>query len=328
MQAPKWNPAPPVVKKEKKPLPPGQRIHYLSYSAFKLFEQDPEKYYLRYMTKNDAARDPQNHHMAVGSAVDAFIKAELYKRLIGKGDPAFELQTLFEAQVESPQRDQAWVAGAKLFELYEKLGGLKNILECMRGCVGEPRFEKEIVGPVEGVIILGRPDIHYIHRMGARIVHDFKAQGWYAQTKAQPKPGYLKISPGGKASRDCMPMLHKGFEINVTKTMNVSHLEWAEQLSMYAWTLGEQVGGDFILTIDHFCCDQQGGEHRLAWYAALCNSQWQREFFNRLKRAWEHIQQGHVFIGMSKAENDMKCSVLDNEVPYDPVFEALTGRIR
>lgn len=304
---------------------PEQKVKYLSYSAFTLFEKDPEKYYLRYMTKNKPPRDPQNHHMAVGSAIDAFIKAELYKRTVNKGDPAFELRTLFEQQVESQHRDMAWEAGKVLMNVYEKLGGLSNLLSCMKGCVGEPKFEKEIVGPVGGVTILGRPDVHYIHKMGCRIVHDFKAQGYWAQTKAQPKPGYLRILPGGKASKDCMPYMHKGFEINATKPMNVAFLDWAEQLTMYAWTLGEEVGSDFVLTIDHFCCDREGGAHRLAWYSGLCNSTWQREFHARLKKAWDHIQKGHVFMDVSKDENDMRCAMLDNEAVFDPTFAALTG---
>ncbi len=305
-----------------------QKVKYLSYSAFTLFEKDPEKYYLRYMAPNKPPRDPQNHHMAVGSAIDAFIKAELYSRLIGKGDPAFGKQALFETQVEAPQRDMAWKAGTVLYNVYEKLGGMTNLLDHMKGCIGEPKFEKEVVGPVESVTLLGRPDVHYIHRQGKRAVHDFKAQGYWAQTKAQAKPGYLRILPGGKASRDCMPGYHHGIEINLSKQMQRVHLEWAEQLSMYAWILGEEVGGDYVLTIDHFCCDQQGGEHRLAWYASICGSQWQREFFDRIKNAWEHIQRGHVFIHVSRAENDAKCAALNNEIPYDPLFDSMAGRMR
>ena len=85
---------------------------YLSHSSLTLWGKDKEEFYIKHLSETRAPRIAQQNYMAVGAAFDAYAKSALHERLFGKGaDSQFEFQTIFEAQVESHNRDFALEAG-------------------------------------------------------------------------------------------------------------------------------------------------------------------------------------------------------------------------
>jgi hypothetical protein len=50
----------------------------LSYSSWALFEKDQEEFFVRYLAGNRAPRLPQENYMSVGSSFDAYVKAALH----------------------------------------------------------------------------------------------------------------------------------------------------------------------------------------------------------------------------------------------------------
>lgn len=294
-------------------------LKYLSYSANKLFEANPEEYFKKYFC--GAARMPQTPPMAVGSAFDAYVKAELYRRLVKGNDPRMTKESLFEAQVESQARDGGRKAGTDVYNRYCELGGLDDLMTSMQDSIGPPNFEVEVNGTIEDVVLMGKPDIHWLDKSGSRVIHDFKVMGYYAKMPISPRAGYIRLLPSGMAHKDCIHGRFNGHLYNAGRPMNHSSAEWAEQLSMYAWILGEPVGSEYLLTIDQICC--KPGAHRLAQHAALVNPDWQKSFFNRLKRNWTAINQGHFFLHLPFEENLAKCELLRLHTPMDLTFKSM-----
>lgn len=294
-----------------------RKPQYLSYSSFKLFETDPEAFYRKYITDTRQPREPQNHYMAIGSAFDAFVKADLHKMFVNDGDPRFEVQTLFEEQVEPQCRDKAWADGQIVYEMYKKTGAFQDIVNDLKGC-HNPQFETTIEGQIEGgVVILGKPDIKYFNAEAARVIHDWKVNGFYSKSRPSPRQGYISKYPGKTMHTKCVPFRHRGALINSNCPMNLYCKDWAEQLTMYAWVLGEPIGGDYILTIDQLIVDN------VYRYSALCDGVWQRDLYNRIKRCWDACQTGHIFLNLpyeqslAKAEAiDAELSVVDKNVEY------------
>ncbi len=286
-------------------------IPYLSFTSYKMFRDKPEEFYRIYCSATRPARSPQNHYMAVGSAFDAYAKAQLYKDLVNKGDPAMEFETLFNVQVEEQCRAAARVDGLDVWNNYQKNGGYHNLVKDVRGCIGDPRFEQKVETTIDGVKLLGKPDVMFIHRGGARVITDFKVQGYYSKAAPSAKNGFILRLPGGKCHKNACVQNHKGFAINLTCPLHATNEEWAEQLSMYAWVMGEKVGSDFILSIDHLLCNMEKKTIETVRYAGICQPQWQFDFFNKLKTAWTNIEQGYIFTNMTYEENLAKCKTLD-----------------
>jgi hypothetical protein len=309
---------------------------YLSYSGMSLYFKDPESFYLRYLTENRPAREPQTAPMAVGSAFDAFVKSYLFERLVDRKDPQYTKETLFEAQVEAAIRDEAWKAGTEVFDFYKKCGALADLILDMEGCIGEPRFETEVTGQVGvtslfgTVPILGKPDIFFITKDGARIIFDWKVNGFYSNSAPSPKSGYLKMFPGLTMHKDAIPHTHKGFTVNARHPLNLVDKEWASQLSTYAWVLGEQVGGDFITIIDQVVCNKHTRNHRVARHVAMVQDTFQYKVYEQYHTCWNAIATGHVFRNLPYDENLTKMKTLDAMTAATPatdaVFDSLTSQ--
>jgi hypothetical protein len=309
---------------------------YLSYSGMSLYFKDPEAFYIRYLAEAKTPREPQNGPMAVGSAFDAYVKSYLFERLIDRKDPTYTKDALFEAQVEPQCRDQARRDGQEVFDFYKKAGALADLMLDMEGCIGEPRFETEVTGLVGvtsklgTVPILGKPDIFFITKDGARIIFDWKVNGFYSNSPPSPKSGYIKMFPGMNMHKDAIPYTHKGFTVNSRHPLNLVDKEWAAQLSTYAWVLGEEVGGDFITIIDQIVCNKHTKNHRVARHAALVQTKFQHEVYDKYHTCWNAIASGHVFQNMSYDASLTKMKTLDamtsTNLPADPDFDAITAQ--
>lgn len=287
-----------------------RKIEYLSPTSYSIFREDPEKFYLSYLTLNRPPRPPQTIPMALGSAFDARIKSYLYEKLIGK-DPRFELTALYDAQVERQNRDEVWQDSLDLFELYQK-NGLTSLLQEMAGSLTAPRFEIEVKGIVERSIheipLLGKPDVFYINKQGCQVIVDWKVNGYYSKYDYSPKPGYINIYPDMKTHKSTMRMPYKGMVIG-SLPMEDIHDQWANQLSVYSWLLGGTVGKETITAIDQLVGKK--GKTRVAQFRAKVSEEYQLDLFDNIRKVWGYIQDEHIFQDLSKEDSLNRCKLLD-----------------
>lgn len=308
-------------------------MKHLSYSGFKLFESDPEMFYRRYLTEARTPREPQNHYMAVGSSFDALVKVDLHKLFINDGDERFTLPRMFNDQVEEHNREKAWVDGQEVYKAYKKCGAFDDLCKDMEGCVS-PKFEAEITAEVshpkfEGSVpLLGKPDVMWVHRAACRVVHDFKVNGFYSQTPPSPKTGYVKIFPGGNMHPKCQPRTHKGMLINGGAYFNSNYADWAEQLSMYSWVMGEDIGSDFVLSVDQLCCNKHEKTVRVAKHGGICSVDYQLKLFERIHRCWNACKNGHVFLDMPYEASKGRQDAIELEVAAERPLEFDTVNTR
>lgn len=297
-----------------------KRPMYMSPSSVSLFYKDQEEYYLCYLAESPPPRFPQTRPMSVGSSFDAYAKSYLHEALFGKGsDLKFEFKTIFEAQVEPHNRDWALVHGKYCFEQYQKYGALADLLSELQDAIGTPRFEIELRRTVEnnvlGIPMLGRPDLFFIHKNGGHIEHDFKVNGYCGNGNTSPMKGYVRMRGPNTHTmhKDCFLMNVSGFQINGAMYLEQSNQDWAQQLAIYGWLCGEEVGAEFVVAIDQLVCSYNGefplirtAEHRLR-----IGGVFQVELFKRVQHAWEVVNSDHYFRDMSKEESQKRCSVLD-----------------
>ncbi len=306
-------------------------IEYLSPSAMKTFEQDPEEYYLAYLSDNPPPRPPQNQPMSIGSSFDAYAKSWLHENLFGKGhDPKYAFQALFEAQVEPHNRDWALEHGAYVFDQYKQSGALSDLLIELRKANGDPRFEFKVQGAVHGhrqgitskiakVTFHGRPDVAYVNHEGNLVVLDWKVNGYCSNSAPSPMKGYLNLRSAGRtnqgAHKDCMGMVVDGLKINVSHYLETVNAEWATQLCVYHWLLGSPFRAHTLLVgIDQIVCDKNKGalpQIRVAEHRLRISKEWQQTVFDVGCHIWECATSGHFFRDLPLAQSQARCKVLD-----------------
>lgn len=232
---------------------PNITLPYLSPTSVNMALNDPEQFYMQYLT-GYKPREPQTLPMSVGSAFDAYVKAYLYKELVAPSkhgnSSSYELEHLFESQVESQNRDWARSHGGFVFGMYKQLGSLSDLLlDLRRACESTgvlPIFESKIEALVNGVPLLGKPDLYF--RLppsdrwpnGTKIVFDWKVNGYCSKSAVSPVAGYAKIR-GGRTSGSChkeAQLCYKsGMAFNVNGYFEHRHESWASQLAIYSWVL-------------------------------------------------------------------------------------------
>lgn len=294
-----------------------RKMSYLSPTSITKFYEDQAGFYLNYLLDERPPKEPQTDPMALGSAFDAYVKSYLYERIYGKDhDPRFGVLALFEKQVEPHARDRAREAATIVFAEYQ--APLKMLLKELNESVTPPRFEFDLENTVEyngkSVPLLGKPDLFYTHKMGARIILDWKVNGYYSKSGVSPKAGYIRIWEKGTLSghhQMACPSKFKGMFINIASPMNMVDLSWAQQLSVYMWLCGEDVGSeDCITAIDQVVC--RPGNVRFAEHRAKVQKDFQVTIFDKAVKAWEIINSDHFFRNMSKEESLLRCQDLEN----------------
>lgn len=318
-----------------------RRPEYLSPTSISKWVEDQELYYLTYLSDNRPPKDPQTQPMSIGSAFDARVKAFLHERLFGKGNnPKYGFDALFEAQVDPHNRDWAKPHSEYVFEQYKQCGALADLMLELDLAQGTPRFEFEIKGAVHGYregatlklgepgtlrncVLLGKPDVHFISKDGASVTLDWKVNGYCSRTPPSPMQGYLRLRSAGKTDlgmhKHCMPMTEKGMTINAATWLENLNRDWARQLAIYAWMLGESVGSRFIVAIDQIVCDANKGHLpaiRVAEHRLTVGPKFQHETFNTACDIWEIIQSDHIFRGteeepITKEQSIARCHALD-----------------
>lgn len=302
---------------------------YLSPTSISLWRKSKEEFFLNYLADIRAPRLPQTQPMSIGSSFDAHVKSFLHEALFGKGfDPKFELQNIFEAQVEKHNRDWAIIHGKYAFDCYKKCGALLDLMLELKSAVGTPKFELDVKGAVSGhregvtknlgpVTFLGKPDVFYINKTGTYVILDWKVNGWCSNRMASPMRGYCRLRTPtgvhGGPHRECQMMIWGGQMINVAHMLEQLEDDWARQLSIYAWLCGMQIGDPFIVAIDQLSCGPSGGvfplvrvaEHRLR---VSPDHQWR--VFAEAEELWHTVHSDHIFRNMSITESADRCKML------------------
>lgn len=302
-------------------------IEYLSPSGIKTFEESEEDFYCRYLADIKTPRDPQLLVMAVGSAFDAYVKSYLYSELRIGSDPAFERDAIFEAQVEEQNRDEARVIGEHVFAAYVKCGAAADLVVMLGECTNA-RFEYSLQGAIKSElldlsnqpggnpVLLGKPDLYFTHRDGSRVILDWKVNGYLSKKAPSPRKGYLNILPTGIGSfprlmhKDVHPGDMGGVRINIAHQLEVVDLDWARQLGIYGWLLGEEVGGKFIVAIDQIICGERMVKG-VAQHRCTIGEDFQRRLFNRIVEIWRRCNDGHFFTTLSREDSEARCRLLD-----------------
>ena len=301
---------------------------FLSPSSLSKWECNREEFYLQYLADFRPPRPPQMDYMSIGSAFDAYVKAALHEALFGAGaDPQFEFDTIFVQQVEEHNRDWALIHGEHAFERYVLTGSYDELLAALLESRTDPQFEFTVTKEVNGVPLLGKPDCRYVHKNGAHVILDWKVNGYCSKHGASPYKGYRIIRDGWnlkekKATRGAGGA-HKLYEEIEHMDMAVgghflelASKDWADQLSIYAWMLGEEVGGeDAVVCIDQLACKPGPSTFpwvRVANHCCRLSETWQTSLVERLTDCWSTITSGHIFEGlMSREESDDRCEILD-----------------
>lgn len=297
---------------------------YMSYSSFAAYEKDREEFYLKYLSDNRPPHVPQERPAAVGSAFDAFVKSDLYHLLYGSNDPKYKLESLFEAQVESHNRDFAYEAGLHVFECYRISGAYDRLVDLLKQSEVNPRFEFDVRAEIVGVPFLGKPDC-YFKVNGHAIVHDFKVNGYCSKSATSPNKGYKICTDGyvdvkqsqshNTSHKQFVPQTVDGLVIDTGCLEDCSEA-WADQLSLYSWSLGVPIRSQYILSIDQIVAKPitEGKPLlRVASFCARVRPSYQDLLAKRFADAWEVIKSGWIFRDLSEAESKVRCELLDSQ---------------
>lgn len=288
------------------------RVRFLSPSAIACYQKSPDEYYLRYLATNRPPKEDQTQPMAAGGAFDAHCKAWLKSKL--KGEDTYEnlLEDFLTKQVEAHNLDWARRHGAFLFQQYKDSGALADLLIELEQSLEEPRFEFEVTGLIERdlqkVILLGKPDVYYISRGGVHVIHDWKVNGYCGSSNTSPKKGYVMSRDGWigtqskshrRPHKDYMPVILGDVTINCMFCLEDVDKEWAQQLSIYAWLLGERVGAQFVARVDQLTGTgtKRADEHwiRVSTHKLRVSEEFQEQLFNTACYLWYNIKNDTLY---------------------------------
>lgn len=305
-----------------------RKIDYISPTRLKTYRDNPQEFYLRYLSDVKVSATPQNQAMSIGSSFDAYAKSFLYEALFGPNhDPRYSFESLFETQVEPHNRDWARTHGQVVMDSYILSGALADLAIDLQHSIGTPRFEIEITGSVGSkvkdvgsVIFLGKPDVFYINKFGAPIILDWKVNGYTSNTGASPMQGYVKCRDGwrGQQSRthnmkhpETKIEEYRGTKINGNRLHSLNQLnkDWASQLAIYSWLCGIDVGDESIVAIDQIVC--RLGDIRIAEHRTRVDSYYQEDLFSQALQLWEAVHSDWIFRDMTKEQSQSKCAALD-----------------
>lgn len=298
---------------------------FLSPSSLSKFESDRTTFYERYISPVKRQRPPQEDYMAMGSGFDARVKSAIHTAIFGEGATKgsdYEFETLFEGQVEPHVRDVVGERSLDLFNQYVESGAYGELLGDIVKSPFAPEMEFEAKGEIEGVPLLGKPDLRYITEDHLHVIADWKVNGSMSKTGASPVQGYKRCldygsNTHGKSHKKYKALQFKGSEINQAY-LEEFDADWADQLAIYSWLLGEPIGGeDFVIRMEQVACrpvkDRALPRAKFACHVARISKAHQERLLARIKMCWATVVSGHIFTDLSREESDAMCEMLDGK---------------
>jgi hypothetical protein len=229
--------------------------------------------------------------MALGSAVDARIKAFLHPRY-NTHDPAYEFDSLYESQVDEEYRDVVLGASEYIFDHYMDSNLLADLCHEMDKSIVAPRFEFTIETEINGVPLLGKPDVYFINYAGIKCIYDFKVNGYYSASRTSPMKGYLKSYDIRTCDYKAHPDAGKFYFEECNK-------KWADQIAIYGWICGIEPG-----SMNHRAgIEQFVGRHdelRICQHRLQIGHDYQMQLVDRLTTMWQTIVEDKVVDEESK----------------------------
>lgn len=301
----------------------------LSPSALSCWEKNPDEAFMRYAVPKELRpeKPPQTGPMSVGSAFDALVKANLYKDLFGPDSAVadgYTIRELVSKQCEEHTLPLSLEIACDVFEQYAECGALRDLREFMALSPIAPRMEFDVIKEVGGVPLLGKPDNHFHTQQDAHVIVDWKVSGSVSDRGVSPQQGYQigrdihGSRTNGQAHKKYVPTLHPGgVEVNGVP-MNETTDYWADQLTTYAWALGEPVGSqDFIVQIEQLACrptPKKADDNRLrvkcVTHRSTVNADYQVQLLRRYQKCWDHVTTGHWFWNMTRKESEARAELL------------------
>lgn len=301
---------------------------YLSPSSLAKFERCYDEFFYNYICPKNIrpAREPQTDPMSVGSAFDALVKAEIYEDQLGRGRAEADGYTrceLIKSQCQEHTLPLSLAIACDAFDQYRGCGAYDALVEFVSESTDEPRMEFDVVSTIGGVPLLGKPDLHFYTKTGCHVITDWKVSGSCSKRGLSPQQGYQmsrSIHKGrglGEPHRGYIPSSVCGASVNKVP-MNETTDYWADQLSTYAWCLGEEVGSEnFICRIEQLACrpcPPKDGSGRLrikcVTHQSTVDSDYQAQLLERYQRCWRHVMEGHYFPDLTKSQSDTRCNRL------------------
>jgi len=307
---------------------------YLSPSALACWETNPDEAFTRYIVPKELrpARPPQTSPMSVGSAFDALVKAELSEQFFGREQTkatGYRRRDLIVKQCEQHTLPESLVVACDVFDQYLRCGAYGNLVNLISGSAVDCRMEFDVTKRVGGVPMLGKPDLHFHSPTGAHVITDWKVSGSVSKHGVSPQQGYMtaldcqESATHGKAHKKFVPSEVGGIVVNGVP-MNETTDYWADQLSTYAWCLGEQVGDeDFIARIEQMACrTTKQGELRVksVVHQSFVDGNYQQDLLRRYQRCWHGVETGHYFQDCTRAQSDARADLIMRQLqqPVDP----------
>lgn len=317
-------------------------------------------FYLKYLTDVRQPREPQALFMGVGSGFDARVKSEILTRVMGKpliAGSAYHFETLFETQVEHHHRDRSLLLSTEVYESYVASGALDALMKDIERSPSAPMMEERLKGKVGKSMLLGLPDLVYIDAdSGFKVICDWKILG-SASAKgggASPPQGFKIVRDGwtdGKQSKNNLgchakfkphvlastpsPMAALGLTPHECVVGDVGledfNMDWADQMSTYAWLLGSKVGAqDFIVRIECAACrhPKKIDGMRIKWSTHMnqVSPTHQLGLIQTYNKMTDQIASGHIFDDLTREENDERCEILEIQAAAPKnVHKALRG---
>jgi hypothetical protein len=211
-------------------------------------------------------RREQTPAMSMGSAFDSLIKGKLVTDL-GLGDGESFAAAQFAASVDPQNLELVTSECHDLVRRYIDYGCYAQLLEYLRVSDMVPQFEVPLRRDVSNLRIGGTPDIVYDTGVGkVKIIMDWKVTGYFAERTASPHKGYYMIWPKMASHKDMDRRTAHGFEYNGMFCMSKVNEKWANQMTIYSWLSGNEVGGEFYVVIHQTAnrgLDLRVAEHRL-----------------------------------------------------------------
>jgi hypothetical protein len=286
---------------------------------------------MKYLAEKRAPRIDQTQAMAAGASFDAAVKAKLHKDLIDDGDPVYSFEALFESQVEPQNRDWGRPVAAHLLSCYEKTGAYEEIRRLLSVGVEAPVFESTVTRTIEGVPLLGKPDLRTkLQKPGGyswqtfTIIGDWKVKGYCSKSNTSPTKNYRMVrdafdavkqnKTNGQAHAGYKPMDHFGLDIN-SQCLSYASTTYGDQMALYGWLMGAPVGSEQTLYLmEELCCKPATPSPliRVAHQRSRIYAAYQRKLMDEYKAMWAAITTGFIFEGqLSREENDERCEILD-----------------
>jgi len=311
-----------------------RKIKAVSPTSLHLWETDREAFFKKYLADIKPTPIPQTEAMAVGSAFDAYVKAWMYEKLFGNnGDGEYSLVHLLETQVDKDVLPFATEAGLHCFDCYWKSGLAQDLLKDMEGSREDPRFEFTLTGTIGGIPLIGKPDMWYFK--GCDVVLDWKVMGYCSKHAQSPKKFYKTCrdtwseteAKPTRGFKDGVVKAHKAYEEMEycghkigSHWLEDTDKRWADQISIYSWMLGLDVGEENVVTcIDQLACKPSDGRPliRVAQHRCRISAFWQHSLMGRLQDMWDTLGSGHIFDDLSREDSDAQCEVMNMPQPEE-----------